>query len=245
MPRVASEIVFVDTICQAVLEFFSRQSNQGAAALTIDELKRLYAVKRREIRSRLSEFARVGRSGSHEALFEELTFCIYTAGASARMGLRSVEGVRPVLMNGTKRQIQKSLRTRHRFPNARGAYVWETREYLRERCDLKLREVLNDLRDADQRRDFFAANRDVRGLGYKESSHFLRNIGYRGYAILDKHLLGRLAEFGVIDSAKPPSTKNRYVTIEERLKQFAESIAIDFDELDLLLWYSKTGEILK
>ncbi|HMG36549.1 MAG TPA: N-glycosylase/DNA lyase [Blastocatellia bacterium] len=213
--------------------------------MTINELKRLYAVKRREIRTRLSEFARIGRNGTHEALFEELTYCIYTAGASARMGLRSVEGVRPILMTGSKRQIQRSLKSHHRFPNARGAYVWETREYFRERCDLRLREVLDELKDPDQRRDFFAANREVRGLGYKESSHFLRNIGYRGYAILDKHLLGRLAELGVIDNSKPPSTKTRYLVIEERLKQFAESIAIDFDELDLLLWYSKTGEILK
>ena len=213
--------------------------------MTVDELKRIYPMKRREIRARLSDFARVGRDGSHQKIFEELTFCIYTAGASARMGLRAVEAVRPVLMTGTKRQIQRSLKARHRFPNARGAYVWETREYLREHCGLKLRDTLSGFENADERRDFFAANKSVRGLGYKEASHFLRNIGFRGYAILDKHLLGRLAEFGVIDSAKPPSTKARYLAIEERLKCFAASVGIDFDELDLLLWYSKTGEILK
>jgi N-glycosylase/DNA lyase len=213
--------------------------------LTVDELKEIYPSKRREIRGRLAEFARIGRHASHAELFEELTFCIYTAGASARMGLRSVEAVRRVLMNGSKRQIQRSLVSRHRFPNARGAYVWETRQYLQGHCEMNLREVLLGFSDPDERRDFFAANDRVRGLGYKEASHFLRNIGYRGYAILDKHLLGRLAEFGVINSAKPPSTKQRYLSIEEKLKRFAESVGIDFDELDLLLWYSKTGEILK
>jgi N-glycosylase/DNA lyase len=105
--------------------------------------------------------------------------------------------------------------------------------------------MLSGLKDPDQRRDFFAANDRIRGLGYKEASHFLRNVGYRGYAILDKHLLGRLTEFGIIESPKPPSTKQKYLAIEERLKRFAEVIGIDFDELDLLLWYSKTGEILK
>jgi N-glycosylase/DNA lyase len=212
--------------------------------LTVRELKRIYVAKRREIRDRLAEFARVGRTGSSETLFEELTFCIFTAGASARMGLRSVDSVRPVLMSGTAVDIQRALVGRHRFPNNRGAYVYETREYLRGHCGLQLREALS-LRLADERRDFLAANRSVRGIGYKEASHFLRNIGYRGYAILDKHVLTRLAEFEVIESPKPPSTKKGYVAIEERVKLFSDSIGIDFDELDLLLWYTKTGEILK
>lgn len=213
--------------------------------MNVEELKSVYHQKRREIRARLSEFAHLGRTASHEKLFEELTFCIYTAGASARMGLRSVESVRPVLMNGSKQRIQQALGGRHRFPNARGAYVFETREYLRAHCGLELREKLRSFSSADERRDFFAANRDVRGLGYKESSHFLRNVGYRGYGILDKHLLARLTELGVINSPRPPATKNVYVALEDRVKRFSEVIGIDFDELDLLLWYTKTGEILK
>ncbi|HWP44984.1 MAG TPA: hypothetical protein VNO14_17205, partial [Blastocatellia bacterium] len=140
---------------------------------------------------------------------------------------------------------QRALEHKHRWPDGRGAYVYETREYLRECCGLRMRELLSSFQTADERRDFFAANRGVRGLGYKEASHFLRNIGYRGYAILDKHILARLAEFGVIESPKPPSNKKTYLEKEARMKQFAESIGIDFDELDLLLWFTKTGEILK
>ena len=218
---------------------------QKATRLTVRELKRVYVAKRREIRDRLAEFARVGRTGSPELFFEELTFCIFTAGASARMGLRSVESVRPILMSGTAPEIQRALVGRHRFPNNRGAYVYETREYLREHCGLQLQEALRSFKLADERRDFLAANRSVRGIGYKEASHFLRNIGYRGYAILDKHVLTRLSELGVIESPKPPSTKNGYLETEAKLKRFAASTGIDFDELDLLLWYTKTGEILK
>ncbi|HXU36462.1 MAG TPA: N-glycosylase/DNA lyase [Blastocatellia bacterium] len=213
--------------------------------MTIEELKRIYLNKRREIRERLREFKAVGRSGSHERLFEELTFCIFTAGASARMGLRSVESVRSVLISGSTQDIQRAITGRHRFPNARGAYVFETREYLRQQCGLRLGEALSSFKSSDERRDFLAANREVRGIGYKEASHFLRNVGYRGYAILDKHLLSRLTEFGVIESPKPPSTKRQYVATEESVKRFADAIGIDFDELDLLLWYTKTGEILK
>ena len=201
--------------------------------------------KRKEIRAELSEFAQVGRTASHEKLFEELTFGIFTAGASARMGLPSIESVRPVLMNGSKRHIQKALGGIHCFPNARGAYVFETPEYLRADCGMQLREKLLSFESADERRDFFGPNRGVRGIGYKESSHFFSNVGYRGYAILDKHLFARLTELEVIGSSRPPSTKNGYVATEEQVKGFSETIGIDFDELDLLLWYTKTGEILK
>ena len=214
-------------------------------SLNVRELKQIHRQKRRDIRSRLDEFATIGREASDERLFEELTFCIYTAGASAKMGLRSVESVRPVLMNGSLKQIQLALKSRHRFPNARGAYVFETREYHRAYCGMRLRELLSNFKSPEERRDFFAANPQNRGLGYKEASHFLRNVGYRGYAILDKHILARLTDLGVIDSPKPPSTGKKYQDLEERMKRFARRIEIDFDELDLLLWFTRTGEILK
>jgi N-glycosylase/DNA lyase len=217
----------------------------GTDSLTTDQLKHAYEEKREEIRTRLAQFEEIGRAGSDETLFEELTFCIFTAAASARMGLRSVERLRPVLMSGSRREIQRVLRHAHRWPRARGAYVYETREYLREHCGLSMRRLLVRLKDRDGRRDFFAANPGVRGLGYKEASHFLRNVGFRGYAILDKHVMARLTDLGVTESGRPPSTKKRYVELEEKMRVFAKQIGIDFDELDLLLWYTKTGEILK
>ena len=91
--------------------------------------------------------------------------------------------------------------------------------------------------------DYFAAN--IKGIGYKEASHYLRNIGFFGNAILDKHILKTLFEFGIIVSPNPPSTKKKYLATEEIMRNFAEEIRIDFDELDLLLWSNKTGEILK
>jgi len=213
--------------------------------LTIDELRRIYEDKREEIAARLLEFKAVGDAGTDERLFEELTFCIFTAAASARMGLRSVESLREVMMTGSKRQIQRALVRVHRWPRARGAYVYETREYLRKNHGLAIRSLFSCFEDSERRRDFFAANPGVRGLGYKEASHYLRNVGFTGYAILDKHVLSRLAEFGVIDSPKPPSTKAGYLRAEDAMKKFARRIRIDFDALDLLLWYTKTGEILK
>ena len=46
-------------------------------------------------------------------------------------------------------------------------------------------------------------------------------------------------------SAKPPANREQYLDTEERVMSFADHIGIDPDELDLLLWSEKTGEILK
>jgi N-glycosylase/DNA lyase len=85
----------------------------------------------------------------------------------------------------------------------------------------------------------------IKGLGYKEASHYLRNIGFPGYAILDKHVLNCLAELKIIDEPKPPNTRAKYLMVEERLRKLTQDLGIDFDELDLVLWSMKTGAVLK
>jgi N-glycosylase/DNA lyase len=72
---------------------------------------------------------------------------------------------------------------------------------------MALRKRLRSFSDPFARRDWLAQEKQVKGLGYKEASHFLRNIGVKGHAILDKHVMRCLADVGVIDSAKPPSTR--------------------------------------
>lgn len=185
------------------------------------------------------------REGSDERLWEELVFCIFTAGASARMGLSSIEAVRPLLRGGTHAELAAALQHKHRYPVSRSGYIVVTREYLDESCGMRLRERLESFRDPLERRDWLARERRVKGLGYKEASHFLRNVGFGGYAILDKHILRSLAELGVTDSPQPPATRARYLAAEEKLRDFARDIGIDFDELDLVLWSMKTGEVLK
>jgi thermostable 8-oxoguanine DNA glycosylase len=54
-----------------------------------------------------------------------------------------------------------------------------------------------------------------------------------------------LAEVGVVDSARPPSTRKQYLDVEEKFLRFAKDVRINCDELDLVLWSMKTGEILK
>jgi N-glycosylase/DNA lyase len=215
--------------------------------VVIEDIRATHKARKKEIRARLDQFRRVWRNGSDEQLFEELVFCIFTAGASARMGYRSVEAVRPFLMDGKREEMTLALKTSgaHRFPVERPGYIVVTRNYLREHCDMALRSKLRSFADPLERRDWLAQEKQIKGLGYKESSHFLRNIGLLGHAILDKHVMNCLADLKVVETPKPPATRTRYLETEEILRSFAHDLRIDFDELDLVLWSMKTGEVLK
>ena len=215
--------------------------------VVVEDIRAAHKTRRKEIRARLDQFQEVWRQGSDEKLWEELVFCIFTAGASARMGFRAVEAIRPLLMDGEREDMTLALRAAgaHRFPVERPGYIVVTRNYLREHCNMALREKLQSFADPLERRDWLAGEKRIKGVGYKESSHFLRNIGLRGHAILDKHVMSCLTDLEVVANPKPPATRAQYLETEERLRSFARAIGIDFDELDLVLWSMKTGEVLK
>ncbi|MEO8072560.1 MAG: N-glycosylase/DNA lyase [Acidobacteriota bacterium] len=213
--------------------------------LTIEKIKTAYSERGTEIRARIKEFEAIWETGTDELLWEEMVFCFFTGGCSAKMGIRSIEAVRPILLNGNHAELADALRGNHRYPNARAGYIVASRKFLQEHCEMRLRRKLQSFNNHLERRDWLVKEKRIKGLGYKEASHFLRNIGFKGYAILDKHVLRSLAELKIIDDAKPPSTRLKYLTIENQLKKLADSAEIDFDELDLVLWSLKTGEILK
>ena len=213
--------------------------------LTIERIKHTHRERRSQIRRRLSEFEAVWQNGTDSDLWEEMVFCFFTGGCSAKMGLRSVEAVRPLLSGGTRGQLARALTGVHRYPNARARYVEESRDFLREHCGLQLRAKLDGFDSHLERRDWLVKEKGIKGLGYKEASHFLRNVGFKGYAILDKHILRSLAELEVIEEPKPPATRARYLAVEEKLRELAGRLEIDFDEMDLVLWSMKTGQILK
>ncbi len=202
-------------------------------------------MRRSEIRGRLTEFGEIWKNGSDERLWEEMVYCFFTGGCSAKMGLRSIEAVRAHLQTGTHDDVMNALVGRHRYPRARARYVIASRTFLEEHCGMRLREKFMGFDDDLARRDWLVKEKRIKGLGYKEASHYLRNIGLKGYAILDKHVLNCLYELKIIEEPKPPNTRSKYLMVENHLKNFADQIEIDFDEMDLVLWSMKTGEILK
>src|SRR3989338_748569 len=233
-------------------------------SLPIINLKKEYLLKKYRIAKRLKEFdlfynapyswffnngkmeLRKVEKNDDERLFEELCFCIFTANTSAEMGLNAIDAVRGLLINGTAEEMTKKLEGIYRFNNLRPQYIVHTREYLKNNFDFKLKNKVEELKnDPEALREFFANNDGIKGLSYKEASHFLRNIGFKGYAILDKHILNSLIEFNAAENIKIPLPGKLYPEIEQKMRLFSNEIGIPMDELDLLLWSRRNGRIMK
>ncbi len=213
--------------------------------ITVNDLNKSYRSKNSIIKKRLSEFGGLIKNSGDKKLFEELVFCILTAGTSAKLCIEVMKEIKDIIHTGDQARITESLRGCYRFYNVRAEYIFITREYLLKEYNMGIKDMLLSFDDPVERRDFIALNKKIKGLGFKESSHFLRNIGFRGYAILDKHIINYLFELGVIKEPRTPSGRDKYLEIELRYKDFAEKNGFDMDELDLLLWSEKTGTVLK
>jgi N-glycosylase/DNA lyase len=212
--------------------------------MDISDLLRHYKGRKNEIRARLAEFKETWRQGDL-AIFKELCFCILTANTSAKMGITCIEAAGDDILTADAEGIRNILCGRYRFWKIRPNYIVHTREYLQRECALKMKKKIESLADFHERRDFFADNPGIKGLGYKEASHFLRNIGFEGYAILDIHVVRLLHELGILPEAKRPANRKQYIFMEEKMREFSREIKIGMDELDLALWSYRTGEILK
>ena len=206
------------------------------------ELKSEYSRRKDAIEAQLSEFRKLRESADDRRILEELAFCILTSAVGPRVGLKSLEAIKEILPDGSEDEIEAGLKGIHKYPE-KAYYIVHTREYLKKEYGFRLRGLVDSFDDPQERRDFFALNKDIKGLGFTQSSHFLRNIGFSGYAILDKNVVKALHGLGIIDSPKPPATRKKYIEIEGKMKSFAEELGIGIEELDMLLWSIKTGRI--
>ncbi|MCD6539079.1 N-glycosylase/DNA lyase [Candidatus Bathyarchaeota archaeon] len=186
---------------------------------------------------RISEFKRLGRESSRE-IFKELCFCILCANYSAERSIRIQREIDDGFLTLPPSQLIRRLREMgHRFPRSRASYIIAARRY-----SDSIKDVISSLNDPREIREWLIRN--IRGIGLKEASHFLRNIGYSDLAIIDFHILNLLDRYGIIKKPKT-MTKSRYLQIEDELRRLSRDAGLSLAELDLYLWYIETGKILK
>jgi len=208
----------------------------------IEELKELYNEIEDKISDRMAEFKHIYNNGGKKDIFRELCFCILSSGVGPVIARRSVEALDDILLSGNETEMSKRIDGIHLYPEKAG-YLYSTREYLVSEYELELKKHLSDIGDRNERRDFLARNKNIKGIGYLQASHFLRNTGFKGYAILDKNILSALYDLSVITDTKPPNSMKRYLETEDSLRKFAAHTGIDIDHMDLLLWYRIRGSI--
>lgn len=200
-------------------------------------------LKNSEIRStienRMKEFEELGRKDNME-VFKELCFCLLTANFSAHGGIKIQKEIGDGFFSLFENELAKKLaELGHRFPNARAKFIFEARKYHNN-----IKDILNNFESESDARMWLVQN--IKGLGMKEASHFMRNIGYKNIAIIDFHIIDLLVKNNLIEvpKNKSPSPK-KYIEIENLLKQLAQRTDLSLGELDLYLWYKETGKILK
>ena len=189
------------------------------------------------VNARIKEFRENGKKSSRE-LFKELCFCILTANFIAEKSLKIQKEINDGFLTLPEHELAEKLRKLgHRFPQKRAKYIVEARKYADS-----LKNIIQSINVGDKLREWLVKN--IKGIGYKEASHFLRNIGYTDLAIIDFHIINILTKHGLIE--KPRTlTKTKYLEIENLLREVAGKLNLSLAELDLYLWYMETGKVLK
>ena len=210
--------------------------------------KQIYSDNKIAIQERISVFDRIREKGTNEEFFFELVYCILAAVTSAELAFKVHNILKQdrFVIKANKEQIIKKLKTCYRFYNLRGAYIYETREFLKNSYDFNLRKIVRESSSPELRRRFFVEKKEIVGVRMKVASHFLRNIGFNDYAILDKHVIEIMKEFNLIDSlSKVPTNTKNYIKHENVLKDFGKQVNLTMGQLDFVLWYYKTGKFIK
>ena len=226
------------------------------------ELQRLYEQIEVKINRRAAEFRAVWERGDERELLCELMFCLLTPAARAHSAWEALQNLekKGLILHETVKQPQSSNLRAHndderrrriadelrtvRFKNNKARNVMEAERFFVIDGKVSVLSHLRRFHTIQETREWLAAT--VRGMGFKEASHFLRNIGRgQNIAILDRHILRCLKCAGVIDTVPGSLTAKAYVETEQRMKVFAGGIGIPIDHLDMLFWYHETGEIFK
>ncbi|MFH1847526.1 MAG: N-glycosylase/DNA lyase [Candidatus Omnitrophota bacterium] len=207
------------------------------------QLLEQYKKKKHEIQNRLQDFKKNWNKSDKE-IFSELCFCICTPQSKAVYCDKAVSLLKKTggLFDSGLKGIRKGL-DKVRFPNNKARYIIEARDLFRMNGRIKIKQKINTC-DILKTREWLVEK--VKGLGYKEASHFLRNIGFgENLAILDAHILRCMVRYKIIKNIPPKISKKKYLFLEEKIKKFSNKINIPMDELDLLFWSSETGRVFK
>ena len=148
-----------------------------------------------------------------------------------------------LIFTGTSEEIARELNI-VRFRNHKAAYLAEARNTCSREGRYSLRQILSEIPDPMEKRLWLFEN--IKGLGIKESSHFLRNVGFGiHFAILDRHVIRNLIRLSVLENEPKSLTYEKYLEIEQKMIRWSGEIGIPMDYLDYVLWYREAGDVFK
>jgi N-glycosylase/DNA lyase len=203
-----------------------------------------YHQIKKDIQSRIFEFKSVWNEADEKRLFQELAFCLLTPQSKAENAWETVIKLTEnnKLFEANASSISNDLNL-VRFKNNKASYLVKARERFFNNSK-GIRETLLELTSVLEKRKWL--NRNIKGYGLKESSHFLRNIGFsEDIAILDRHILRNLVNYNVIDEIPKSITQKIYLEIENKMELFSKSVNISMTYLDFIFWYNAKSSLFK
>lgn len=197
------------------------------------KIQKLINQPNNEIQIRLQEFKALGQKSNNE-WFSELCFCLLTANSKAITAIQIQKNVgEEGFFKKTEEELSFVIRkNKHRFHNKKSEFIILARKYR------NIKDLITPL-PSSKAREFLVKN--IKGLGFKEASHFLRNVGRDDVAIIDRHILRFMNSENMISDIPKSITPKKYVEFEGMLKQFN----VPLDLLDLVIWHQVTGVVLK
>lgn len=201
----------------------------------VEKIENLKTKIGNKVNSRLKEFEK-NFDANPKQKFLELCFCILVANAPVEKTQVTWEKINEGFISLPEDELKEKLRVfGYRFYNKRASYIVSARKFIKE-IDF----ILRGKRDWEIR-EWLVKN--IKGIGWKEASHFLRNLGFKNFALLDRHVLKVLKEHKIINKIPSTLSKKEYLEIERKLRNIAKSLNITLAELDLYLFYLDTKKI--
>ena len=203
-----------------------------------------YAI--RDLCSSLDKCVSVSwKKHSEDDLWRELVFCILGSRAKFKAVHAAVERMDGMFLLSHSRRSGRfdqyeedtvtALSGGYPFYRSRANQIRRAAEHLYG-SQRSILELLNSTGDTRCTRRLLAS--EIAGLGPKQASLFLRNIGYAKYiAVLDVHVLTYLNWVGITDTPlKSISALDRYEALEDSFIKYAYSFGYSPDRLDLAVW---------
>ncbi|MCM8789113.1 MAG: N-glycosylase/DNA lyase [Candidatus Omnitrophica bacterium] len=206
----------------------------------INEILLVYDKIKPEIERKLAAFEKIGKRMNKKEIFDELCFCLLTPQSKAEICWKAAKKVANALPSDKTecRRLEETLRG-IRFHRTKAKRITESKETIN-----LLIEKLEQQETAENTRAWIVKN--INGLGMKEATHFLRNIGRsEELAILDRHILRKLQKLKIVPEIKSSLTEKKYLEIEKKMRKFSKKIGIPVSHLDFVFWYLETGRIFK
>lgn len=198
----------------------------------------MFDITQEDLKEARKVLAKFSKKKTQKTCFYHLCFCIMAPQISFQNNQKAQKALRcNRFFDWPEDPSQKQIKTLRgiakygRFVNNKTKYLLEMKKNWEEIYKI----IKSDISDVEKRNWLY---KNVKGIGMKASSHFLRNIGCQDLAILDVHIMRYMG----YDYESPKNLKD-YLTIEGKFRMIAAEKGMNPAELDAIVWkkYSKTA----